>query len=1283
MIKLKGAGTMKTFLKRTTILILVMMTLINAIVPNGTFVFATDQTPTDEMSQEESTNTKFSKTTLRKEGKRTDFFYDVSVQKDAGTGWWVTYVKVKENGYYVFDNSATCAAIAVLETDNNGNVTYSYGDQLETRNASAAGFGEGYGQVSAYTLETGTVYAIFGYQIFDDGNRYNGPVYMVNPDKVQEFEEYSGNASLIERLITVFLLTLGDGVMWAIGVVAGGEINLDKLFFNEYGNTRLLIFKDQDPISGARSNSFLDGAGVVDTINRITVGFRVIAVTAYVTVLLYIGIRVLLGCTAGAKSKYKELLLDWLRGLIMLFVFPIVMKYVIELNDAAVVALKNVQISNDGAPKIPYRPGGLSFPLEFGGSMRKKPQDYMEALRFRASKEGRAIYALCWLILIFELIKFIFIYFKRLLMTLFLVSVFPLVMISYALDKIKDGKSQVFDRWFKEYVLNVVLQLFHALNYVVVMGLIFAVGGAGADGNANYILVLVGITYIAKGEDILRHIFGQDKSAGGTVKSAAESMLKASAAVSVAKKLGKGAKNTKKRIGGLIDKGRGISDRTLKWKQNRINEREDRLAASANPPPPLEAFYLSEHRRDGIGKDVKTSINAVINAKDSPEELKKALAKLVALAADPNMGRELGMQLLAMGAQGQDIKDLMAQSEALDGLILNVNVKQNLDILIKRKKGKDGKLRTSSYNQMSDNLLAAYGLTNKALTSERNKISKKMEKLERTNKKRIKSSNAMTDTRTRLSYESASSSMRDGNVRGGAVNNQKGQFAATGASESTSARAGGRSTNTNASTSKKKRTYKMMKNQSTSARTTQSSQNSTTQNGNTADPVKKTYAVSKNEVVGKRKTTAQKIRTRKAVERRRREQAAALEGKAVEARQRRMSSPTTAEQRENYAQAASRVVDMNSPISTPTEIIKAHQKFDDVAAQIRSLQGLNPLGGENDDAGVKALESEIRNDTKAAQIAEARERKIKSMTEQAERINKDKVSDDMKVEYREIATAVDTMNDGRASLNELWEARDTYVDGMEKYGTDKGVKQISSELFKGGSSGEYNLDINEYSANLAVETLNNIHELSGDLREKQQIVDKCIRIVREHAKDGGITGEILSGLKYDASKLELGKMPTVGKEKKTESKAVKQIEDALNKLRSETRGEGTIYDPGKNYDAEKEKKKIRQELHTLGVDAVKEVTRDTLGVVGGVTTTAAYLAYDKSVSASELAGAMAIGGTGGAKAGESVIQFVDNTSYRIKKGIKALRKENEKNEENRGENPIQLYNDNGKVKRKK
>ena len=79
----------------------------------------------------------------------------------------------------------------------------------------------------------------------------------------------------------------------------------------------------------------------------------------------------------------------------------------------------------------------------------------MSQMKTKAVETGRIMYAICWLMMIKELVTFLIIYIKRMLTTMFLIVVFPLVTISYAIDKIGDGKSQAFNNWFKEFVLNV------------------------------------------------------------------------------------------------------------------------------------------------------------------------------------------------------------------------------------------------------------------------------------------------------------------------------------------------------------------------------------------------------------------------------------------------------------------------------------------------------------------------------------------------------------------------------------------------------------------------------------------------------------------------------------------------------------------------------------------------------------------------------------------------------------------------------------------------------------
>ena len=66
-------------------------------------------------------------------------------------------------------------------------------------------------------------------------------------------------------------------------------------------------------------------------------------------------------------------------------------------------------------------------------------------------------------------IKFFWLYIKRLLMIGLLIIVSPLITITYSIDKVGDGKAQVFSNWVKEFVVNVLIQPLHALIYLIMV----------------------------------------------------------------------------------------------------------------------------------------------------------------------------------------------------------------------------------------------------------------------------------------------------------------------------------------------------------------------------------------------------------------------------------------------------------------------------------------------------------------------------------------------------------------------------------------------------------------------------------------------------------------------------------------------------------------------------------------------------------------------------------------------------------------------------------------------
>ena len=92
----------------------------------------------------------------------------------------------------------------------------------------------------------------------------------------------------------------------------------------------------------------------------------------------------------------------------------------------------------------------MSFSSNFTGVARLKA-DYQDSVL----KMG---YSVLYVGLTIYTVYFAIVYLKRLLMLAFFTMIAPLVALTYPLDKIKDGKAQAFNYWFKEYMFYALLQ---------------------------------------------------------------------------------------------------------------------------------------------------------------------------------------------------------------------------------------------------------------------------------------------------------------------------------------------------------------------------------------------------------------------------------------------------------------------------------------------------------------------------------------------------------------------------------------------------------------------------------------------------------------------------------------------------------------------------------------------------------------------------------------------------------------------------------------------------------
>lgn len=270
------------------------------------------------------------------------------------------------------------------------------------------------------------------------------------------------------------------------------------------------------------------------TISKWYVTLRNIALVAMMIILVYIGIRMLLSTIASDKAKYKQMLQDWFMALLLLFLMHYIMAFsvkivekVTDIVDSSVddkqyfslipysedsgkekkfkkfikeAGLEDCYITADGQPtKDADDASGILYPTNLMGYIRIDA----ELTTFGTVYIGKA---LCYFILVLMTIYFVFTYLKRVLYMAFLTIIAPLVAVTYPIDKIKDGSAQGFDRWFKEYVFNLLIQPLHLLLYYIL------VTSAWNLSSTNIIYSLVALGFMIPAEKLLRNFFGFEKA---------------------------------------------------------------------------------------------------------------------------------------------------------------------------------------------------------------------------------------------------------------------------------------------------------------------------------------------------------------------------------------------------------------------------------------------------------------------------------------------------------------------------------------------------------------------------------------------------------------------------------------------------------------------------------------------------------------------------------------------------------------------------------------------------
>ncbi len=344
-------------------------------------------------------------------------------------------------------------------------------------------------------------------------------------------------ANAFEMTLSEACLFFGDHVMEFINLLMKEEVTVEKIIYNKVNSLNANFFTKSTNATKAPASVFIKK--VVNTWYRF---LSKIVIVIYLIALVAVGIMIMLG-GAGRKADAKEIFTKWTMGIIIFYFFPYVMRYAFDLNESILAMINQSDAyivsgsalgsgmsdltENEIEERSPEYVTKSSTVIKMGSeeatevyinklSNYIRKTDLMRIMRAMAGVTGRMLYVILWFIMLFQLIIFIYIYYKRYLMIAFLIMIFPITLVEYILGTIVSGKHSALSSWCKEFFMNVFLQTIHAIIYAVVAGVVINQIRSALNGSnmtkINWLIFIVATNFVFTGEKIIRDII----NAGGT-----------------------------------------------------------------------------------------------------------------------------------------------------------------------------------------------------------------------------------------------------------------------------------------------------------------------------------------------------------------------------------------------------------------------------------------------------------------------------------------------------------------------------------------------------------------------------------------------------------------------------------------------------------------------------------------------------------------------------------------------------------------------------------------------
>lgn len=423
------------------------------------------------------------------------------------------------------------------------------------------------------------------------------------------------------------------------------KVTVENMVYNKIPILDANIF-NFDSAGGAK----MDKDGIVYTLKENTAMwyyiFRVLSIAVMLVMLIYLGLKMALTTVSEKKAVYKEMLISWVAGFILVFGINYIMYAILTANDTFIQWI------------IPKYEDGTEVSLY--EILRSKAYE----IKFTTGFTGMIMY----IILIYYAIRFAIVYIKRFLTIIILALMSPFVAVSYAFEKInKKGKNkaEIFGNWLKDFTYTVGIQSMHALIYTIFISTIIKLTESSLVGILLAFTMLNGMLKI---DPLLRKMFmpGGGKNANHlSVPSLAAQIGMAKGVKARVKPLVATHGNVLKKGAGAVSSGLGKGVSSIKGKidSNALNNAKQNMSE-----PEYKKMLADKKQKDKEKAAKKQKLEQVAKASilggkiagHRLSEIAKNTVGLALLGVEPGLGASL---LDSADKSGDRVEKLIEQAK--------------------------------------------------------------------------------------------------------------------------------------------------------------------------------------------------------------------------------------------------------------------------------------------------------------------------------------------------------------------------------------------------------------------------------------------------------------------------------------------------------------------------------------------------------------------------------------------------------------------------------------------